>query len=186
MSPAGPTAFILPTGDFILKSKHSTAPSSPPQATKPWSLLKFQTKISSLLDKNQHQQYIWKRERRKLNSKLRTRNHLRETTFSAGDCVLREVKNRPYKPVIVKIERSVKQSRNLFKRVWLIKTNLFQINSVKFRRRGSTEQITWPAIISHIPTHSADRPKLNQHNTLYNRKEKLNAFRRRNLGIRKL
>lgn len=38
-SSAAATALILPTDDLALVSKHSTAPSSPPQATNPWRLL---------------------------------------------------------------------------------------------------------------------------------------------------
>jgi len=38
-SPPCVTALILAADDFILISKNSTAPSSPPQATNPWRLL---------------------------------------------------------------------------------------------------------------------------------------------------
>ena len=38
-SSADGTASTLPIDDLVLMSKHSTAPSSPPQATNPWSLL---------------------------------------------------------------------------------------------------------------------------------------------------
>lgn len=35
ISPVDATVLILPTDDLVLMSKHSTAPSSPPQATNP-------------------------------------------------------------------------------------------------------------------------------------------------------
>lgn len=38
-SPALATASSRPTDDLVLISKHSTAPSSPPPATNPWTLL---------------------------------------------------------------------------------------------------------------------------------------------------
>lgn len=44
ISPVDATTLILPTEDLILMSKHSIAPSSPPQATKPWTLLNYKVK----------------------------------------------------------------------------------------------------------------------------------------------
>lgn len=40
MSPEDAAASIRPAEDLVLESKHSTAPSSPPLAISPWTLLK--------------------------------------------------------------------------------------------------------------------------------------------------